>query len=141
MHIFLYTMINDNRNRLYMPTANNLRFTPRQRHNLHQSILHWERLATGRRRFAGDRFEKHTSQYCACCQAYAECVGCPIAKATSMGGCGNTPWYKADASARSHGYESASFKVRAMDMLRFLISLMPKTYSRRKKYWVTSYNG
>ena len=64
---------------------------------LHDSIAHWERLATGRERDG----EEPGPADCECCQRFLSykdgaCLRCPVAIRSGAPGCGATPFVEAD---------------------------------------------
>lgn len=89
---------------------------------LEDSIKHWERLASGKRRFG----EFAGSDSCALCKKFLYpttfCNGCPVAKKTGKPNCLGTP-YGECAKNIDLGYDSPQFKTAAKKMLKFLRSL------------------
>ena len=69
---------------------------------LEQSIAHWKRLATGKRR----KNENISTKHCALCKLFYEghCVGCPVAIKTKAVHCQKSPWVAA-CVAGNHGSE------------------------------------
>lgn len=103
------------------------RVTPRQKKLINQSIQHWTRLATGKRR----KDENIFTSDCPLCRVYynrslQSCKGCPIAKKTGLTGCNGTPWRGANMAAVHCGLDTSTFKAAANEMLQFLKDLLPK---------------
>ncbi len=92
--------------------------------SLKQSIAHWKRLATGKRR-EGERVGVAD---CALCKLffYKDCVGCPVAQKVNRIGCSDTPYKEADRTYYFYGPDSNEFKQAAQVELNFLKSLLPK---------------
>ena len=91
---------------------------------LEDSIKHWERLASGKRRPG----ERHMCSSCALCKKFLsplDCGNCPVKKRTGEDGCKGSPWDECDrAHAATLGdYNSPQFKTAAKKMLKFLRSL------------------
>lgn len=100
---------------------------------LKESIAHWRRLATGKRR----KGETHYGDDCSLCHKFytgdGKCSNCPVAKKTGHGDCQGSPWWKAHQAYLECGfldtdsrYNSESFKAAAKNELTFLVSLLPK---------------
>lgn len=96
---------------------------------LRESIAHWKRLATGKRREG----EHIGTRDCALCNLFLakQCVGCPVAKSTGTFGCVETPYGKAAAARAMHGFDSPEFKSAARKELAFLQSLLPERKAKR----------
>lgn len=88
---------------------------------LDESIAHWERMATRRR----INNETPKGMFCALCQQFEDCIGCPVAEKTGLDDCRNTPWLKANDAFYYHGPDSDEFVETAEEMLEFLKSLRP----------------
>ena len=91
---------------------------------LEDSIKHWERLASGRRKLGEDIRASH----CALCNKFAVnslnvCEGCPVYRRTNLAGCEDTPYWDCHNAAEWRGLDSAEFKSAAKEMLKFLRSL------------------
>lgn len=98
---------------------------------LKQSIAHWNRLATGRRRNG----ETVGASQCALCQLFLymrDCKGCPVAEKVNRSGCELTPYMDAVNALCAHGHDSPEFKAAAKVELEFLRSLLPKKPSTKK---------
>ena len=98
---------------------------------LKQSIAHWKRLATGKRR-EGERTGVHD---CALCVLFfrTDCAGCPVAQKVNRIGCSNTPYVNANDAYYDTGLDSPEFKAAAKVELEFLQSLLPKQRTKKAK--------
>jgi hypothetical protein len=102
---------------------------------LDQSIEHWERLASGKRR-AGEHIG---SEHCALCKlflfklSFGVCSGCPIAEDTGLRWCAGTPFKAAVESEYAAGLDSTSFRAAARRELRYLRGLLKRVHVRPSK--------
>lgn len=55
---------------------------------LTDSIAHWEHM------YEHGASEDHrpTSNHCACCKEFFDCIACPVAEETGIGECYDSPW-------------------------------------------------
>lgn len=92
---------------------------------LRKSIAHWEENLA-----ANDPFDVYTtSDYCALCDAFHGCIGCPVAERAGDTECDNTPWVNAhDAKhAWKYGYGTKrQFRNACRAEIKFLKSLLPE---------------
>jgi hypothetical protein len=96
---------------------------------LRQSIAHWKRLATGKRKDD----EGIYIEDCALCNKFfknvdcaSDCLGCPVRNETGFSHCTGTPWKRVRESLYRDGILSGKFRAEAREMLSFLQSLLPK---------------
>jgi hypothetical protein len=93
---------------------------------LKESIKHWERLATGKRK------ENESIFYpdCALCSLFYHnepaCVGCPVMEATGKEYCQDSPWLEVRRAYENYGHDPLRFYKTATRELEFLKSLLPK---------------
>lgn len=93
---------------------------------LTESIAHWRRLTTGKRK----RNESIGIVDCALCAMFRpyskHCDGCPVYVSTNSR-CGrSTPYSNASEAQSIYGLDSPEFKTAARAELNFLRSLLPK---------------
>jgi hypothetical protein len=98
---------------------------------LKQSIAHWKRLSTGKRREG----ETVGAAHCALCDLFLNdgCSKCPVAQKVQRSGCSLTPYNDACDAHNAHGIDSPEFKSAAKVELEFLQSLLPKQRTKKSK--------
>lgn len=99
---------------------------------LKQSIAHWKRLSTGKRRLG----ERVGASQCALCSLFLHihsCKGCPVADKVERSGCSLTPYGHARDAHDAYGIDSPEFKAAAKVELKFLQSLLPKQRTKKAK--------
>lgn len=105
-----------------------------------ESIEHWTRLATGKRKEG----EVPSRAYCALCTEYwgvfdTRCNGCPVKAKTGKSICVGSPYEVAAQNWNTYGLDSPQFLTAAQKELDFLISLKVENQGRKVDVWVPKF--